>query len=119
MTPSQIRAILEFIDEGVLSVTEVPLKEYVIDYEEYYDPTAENPNYDGKAELNPRFRVNGLHVDLQFVVFDDCDEWDYLDSIILNGIVIKDFDSLRTDEWEKVGHFSPNKQSLWGRFGAR
>lgn len=108
-TPQDILTVLKMVDAGYLKLKYVGVQD----------------NEDGGYDCNPRFKVEGLP--LEFVVFNDCGEWDYLDSVYEDGQLVADYEKINRSwddtavgdeeyDWAALGNYVPNL-SAWRNVG--
>jgi hypothetical protein len=58
-----------------------------------------------------RYRAsNGL----ELVVFNDANQWDYLDSVFRDGVLLTDFDEF---EASPAGQYQPSEEAAWRCYG--
>lgn len=86
VTEKHILALLELIDLGILKVKGPKESLY-----------ADNETYDL------------VGTPIKFVVFNDCDSWDYLDSVLINGDEIWEFNGADSS----LCDYRPNNPSYW------
>lgn len=92
-TPNEVLAVLHAIERGEITVTFLGIGP---------------PKNTHCGNISYR-ASNGWTL----VVFNDCDEWDYLDSVIMPDGVVTDFwdaceeDPFGTDEYEEVRNYGP------------